>query len=155
MAGAAMGDGDEAVSVNVTPLIDVIFCLCLFFMCSFHFKQLEGTLSSWLPKDAGPRDVPAQSIPLVDGIRISVTLEPSSNRVVLRFGSREVRDLDELEGLVVSGYEEQKARAPDARVVIDGERRVPWRSIVGVLDPCRKRGIDNVELAQAMPERRG
>src|SRR5258708_38416389 len=51
MAGQA--SEDDAVSINVTPLIDVIFCLCIFFICSFHFKQLQGKLDSWLPKDKG------------------------------------------------------------------------------------------------------
>lgn len=153
MAGGS--SEDDAISVNVTPLIDVIFCLCLFFMCSFHFKQLEGKLSSWLPREEGPREAPAQLIHVVDEIRISVTLEPSSSRVVLRFGNRDVADLDELEGLVACGFEDLRSRAPDPKVVIDGERRVPWRSIVAVLDRCRKRGIDKVEFAQAMPERRG
>src|SRR2546421_12550897 len=51
MAGAA--SEDDAVSLNVTPLIDIIFCLCIFFICSFHFKQLQGKLDSWLPKDKG------------------------------------------------------------------------------------------------------
>ena len=50
MAGQA--SEDDAVSVNVTPLIDIILRLCIF-ICSFHFKQLQGSLSSWLPKDRG------------------------------------------------------------------------------------------------------
>ena len=42
---------DNPVEINVTAMVDVIFCLCIFFMCSFHFKQLEGRVDAWLPKD--------------------------------------------------------------------------------------------------------
>ena len=43
------GGGDQAdnpVAINVVPMVDVIFCLCVFFMCSFKFKQLEGNWRS-------------------------------------------------------------------------------------------------------------
>ena len=42
---------DNPVEINVTAMVDVIFCLCIFFMCSFHFKQVEGQVDAWLPKD--------------------------------------------------------------------------------------------------------
>jgi replicative DNA helicase len=52
MAGGGEAE-DNPVNINVVPMVDVIFCLCVFFMCSFKFKQLEGKFTSWLPKDKG------------------------------------------------------------------------------------------------------
>ena len=53
-AGGNIGEAsDNPVEINVTAMVDVIFCLCIFFMCSFHFKQLEGKIDTWLPKDRG------------------------------------------------------------------------------------------------------
>ena len=52
MAGGG-SDEDNPIPLNVTPLIDIIFCLIIFFMCSFKFKQLEGMFDSWLPRDKG------------------------------------------------------------------------------------------------------
>ncbi|KAF0241790.1 MAG: hypothetical protein FD180_4260 [Planctomycetota bacterium] len=49
MAHGSAGE-DNPVALNVAPMVDIIFCLCIFFMCSFHFKQLEGKFESWLPK---------------------------------------------------------------------------------------------------------
>jgi biopolymer transport protein ExbD len=48
------------VAINVVPMVDVIFCLCVFFMCSMKFKQLEGKFDSWLPKDKGAGGTPAE-----------------------------------------------------------------------------------------------
>jgi hypothetical protein len=31
------------VAINVVPMVDVIFCLCVFFVRSMKFKQLEGS----------------------------------------------------------------------------------------------------------------
>ncbi len=54
----------------MTPMIDIIFQLLIFFMCSMPFKKLEGKLNSWLPKDKGlnPVSVPK---PELQEIRIA------------------------------------------------------------------------------------
>jgi biopolymer transport protein ExbD len=38
---------------NMTPMIDCVFQLLIFFMLSMHFKEVEGKLLSQLPKDKG------------------------------------------------------------------------------------------------------
>ena len=43
---AAQDPSENPVAVNVVPLVDIIFCLCVFFMCSFKFKQIEGKFTS-------------------------------------------------------------------------------------------------------------
>jgi biopolymer transport protein ExbD len=148
MAGGA--SEDDAISVNVTPLIDVIFCLCLFFMCSFHFKQLEGKLDSWLPKDKG-NQIGGVADATLDEMRIIIRLN-SANNVEMMFGSRVVGTLDELESLIVQGWKDfESAGKKNASVIIDGEPRVPWRSVISVLDRCKKNNIQKVEFAQPMP----
>jgi len=39
--------------LNMTPMIDVVFQLLIFFMLSMKFVQAEGSLLSQLPKDKG------------------------------------------------------------------------------------------------------
>jgi biopolymer transport protein ExbD len=54
MASVNVGsEGDSPVAINVTPLVDIIFCLCVFFMISFRFKQIEGRFDAWLPRTTG------------------------------------------------------------------------------------------------------
>src|SRR6185503_1673778 len=53
-------ESDNPVEINVTAMVDIIFCLCIFFFCSFHFRQLEGKLESWLPKDGVKTSQPKQ-----------------------------------------------------------------------------------------------
>ena len=120
MAGSAMGDGDEAVQLNVTPLIDIIFCLCIFFICSFHFKELSGKLDSWLPKDKGNQSR-GPTTATMDEIRIFVR-KSSSGPTELAYGARTVGVLtgdtasdwavyDQLENLE-EGNIELQAHAP-------------------------------------------
>ena len=159
MAGQA--SEDDAIQLNVTPLIDIIFCLCIFFICSFHFKQLQGKLDSWLPKDKGNQSG-GPTTANMDEIRIFVR-RSSAGPTEIAYGSRAVGTLtgdpgsdagifDNLENLIATQYEEYRsAGKQDASVIIDGEPQVPWKDILTVLDRCKKRNIDKVEFAQPLP----
>jgi len=46
-------EDDRPDDLNMTPMIDVVFQLLIFFMLSMHFKEVEGKLLSQLPKDKG------------------------------------------------------------------------------------------------------
>ena len=69
MAGGGEAE-DNPVNLNVVAMVDIIFCLCIFFMCSFKFKQLEGKFQSWLPKDKGDSQIATSDI--LDEIRVAM-----------------------------------------------------------------------------------
>jgi len=43
----------EEVEMELTPMIDVVFLLLIFFIVTMKFKVLEGKLATELPKDVG------------------------------------------------------------------------------------------------------
>ena len=43
----------EPEDLNMTPMIDIVFQLLIFFMLTLQFKETEGKLMSQLPKDKG------------------------------------------------------------------------------------------------------
>ena len=51
-------DESKPDALNMTPMIDIVFQLLIFFMLSMHFKEVEGKLLSQLPKH-GPGPGPA------------------------------------------------------------------------------------------------
>src|SRR6185295_5371897 len=71
---------DNPVEINVTAMVDVIFCLCIFFMCSFHFKQREGKIDTWLP-DTGGRPGPPPVV-ILEEIRVFMRWDPARNATV-------------------------------------------------------------------------
>ncbi|MFN7181825.1 MAG: ExbD/TolR family protein, partial [Planctomycetota bacterium] len=44
---------DETLPINITPIIDIVFCLVLFFIASYAPKTRIGKLSTFLPKNIG------------------------------------------------------------------------------------------------------
>jgi biopolymer transport protein ExbD len=152
MAGAAMGDGEEnPVGINVTPLVDVIFCLCVFFMISFKFKQLEGKFDSWLPKGKGTSGaIAAEGI--LDEVRVAMWWDENAGVSVRQIGQRRVSNDDELAQLIKEGHDAWvRQNKPDTPVTIDAEARVPWSDVITVMNLCKRNRIDKIEFALGAP----
>src|ERR1700752_3641638 len=100
MAGASIGEQeDNPVAINVTPLVDIIFCLCVFFMISFKFKQLEGKFDSWLPKGKGVTGGVSADI-VLDEVRVAMYWDESAQQTVRQLKNRRVDDDEELSQLI-------------------------------------------------------
>lgn len=153
MASGSSDDSENPVPLNVTPMIDIIFCLIIFFMCSFHFKALEGKFDSWLPKEKGPNPSPVVP-PVLEEIRVLLSFDEPTRGVVTRMGARAVDSQAELGSLLAAArldYESLGKR--DVPAIIDAEPRVPWTAVVRTMDACRASGLRRVEFAAPMPGR--
>jgi biopolymer transport protein ExbD len=171
MAGGGSSE-DNPVSLNVTAMVDIIFCLCLFFMCSFHFKQLQGKIDSWLPKDVGVNAGQPDNT-LLEEIRVVITNEPEAGGTVLKFGGRKVGVLAQgpqsMEGASLaqrtqilngvgelilqsySDYEKVGKKKEDVPVIIDAFPLVPWRDVIAIMNVCKDRGLEKIQFAAPMP----
>jgi len=148
MAGSS-GIGDDAenpVAINITPLVDIIFCLCVFFMVSFKFKQLEGKFDAWLPKEKGFEGMPLKAV--IQEIRVALFWDDKNMKVVRKMGTRFVPENDQLQQLISDSYQDfKRLNKPDIGLTIDADTRVPWESVVDVMNVGRKAGVSKVEFA--------
>ena len=141
---------DNPVAVNVVAMVDVIFCLCIFFMCSFHFKQLEGKIDSWLPKDRGIFGGAAQTL-VKDEIRVIMRWDDKSDTTLRKVRSTKdtwAQSDEELMQEVLelaAGY--RNAGNTTWPLVIDAQFDVPWQEVIHVMDLCKRNGIERIEFA--------
>src|SRR5688572_17297376 len=98
MAGGG-SEEDNPVGINVTAMVDVIFCLCLFYMCSFKFKQLEGKFDSWLPLAKGTSGA-GTTEDRIQEIRVAMYWDVDTKVTVRKFLSRTVETDSELQTLI-------------------------------------------------------
>jgi biopolymer transport protein ExbD len=152
-------EGDKERELEITPMIDVTFLLLIFFMCSIKFKQLEGKLDSYLPRDAGidlsPMSPPPEPIRVrlrVAGDRTVVALNGTTltSLAIPRFPrtSQEEQELraplamDDLRIRVGSLHRQ----APELTCVIDPDERVPNLHVIAALDACLAAGLQNINF---------
>ncbi|MGH7127633.1 MAG: ExbD/TolR family protein [Planctomycetaceae bacterium] len=120
---------------NITPLIDVVFLLIIFFMVASHFVRSQSLEAVELP-EATPAEVES------DTPRRMVITITSDGRLLV--GAREVEP-EELERLVLAAGAE--AEGSDLEVRIRGDRTVPYEEIEPILLACARAGITNVKFA--------
>jgi biopolymer transport protein ExbD len=152
MAGS-QDPNENPVAINVVPLVDIIFCLCVFFMCSFKFKQLEGKFDSWLPTDKGTEGLP--SLDLISEVRVALLWDANAQMVHRKMGVREIPQDDDLQKSIAEAHQAwvQKGK-PDAPVTIDADPAIPWNEVINVVNIVKRCGIEKIEFAMgAKPEK--
>lgn len=146
MAGS-QDPNENPVAINVVPMVDVIFCLCVFFMCSFKFKQLEGKFESWLPRDKGDGGIPVGDV-VPPEIRIAMFWDDANQKPVRKLGTRQVPEDDVLQKLIREQYADWlRKNRPDIPVTIDADARVPWKDVIVVMNLAKRENVQKIEFA--------
>ena len=135
----------EEIEMQITPLIDVVFLLLVFFLSSIHFRTLEGFLQANIPPAAPPppEKMDNVTITLVD---VGNALELKVNTVVMK-GSTLVelyKSLEEHLAAIQKTYLESGRKMP--LVVIDAQKEMRYKYVVSTLNVCGKLKIDNVSF---------
>lgn len=138
--------GRGSIGFNMTPMIDVVFLLIIFFLVSSHLARQETQVAVDLP-DAASSDRPAEE----DVRRLFINV--LSERQIL-VGSQPVEP-ERLETLL--NYESRRSagggKERPLEVRIRTDRTVPYRTVEPILLACARSGIWNVKFAVTGRER--
>jgi biopolymer transport protein ExbD len=124
-----------SVEFNMTPMIDVVFLLIIFFLVSSHLAQQEAHLELPLPVAQTGDNGEDDDLP-----KITVNVLEDGE---YRLGGRRVDEATLLQRL----QERQAAEDQPVLVSIRTSRRVAYRDLTPVLAACAKSGIDHVIFA--------
>ena len=124
------------ISLNLTPLIDIVFLLVIFFLVASHAARSESTEPVELPLVGDAQDDQKQ----VPG-RLVVTVTADQ---ALHVGGRIVT-LEQITSLLA----EAAAGSPSGgyEVRIRGDRRVPFRAVEPLMVACAQAGITRIGYA--------
>lgn len=122
----------ENASVNLTPMIDIVFLLIIFFMVSTSFIELEKDMEIDLPEASSGE---SSADPLRD---IVVNLRSDGTMFV----DGKETTFDALRYLLQRAAE----RDPEQAVTIRGDRVASLENVVHVLDACKVARIHNISL---------
>jgi biopolymer transport protein ExbD len=123
---------EEDVGINVTPIIDMVFLLLIFFLVATKYADIERDVRVKPPGSAHARPVTA--------IPQEIVVNVSRDGALLIAGQeRRLEDVDRLIGRAV-------AENPRQSVVIRGDRQAVLQHAVNVLDLCEKHGVERAYL---------
>ena len=123
--------------LNMASMIDVVFLLLIFFMCTSSFVRPEKSLRARLP-EASPTD--AASGDDLDPVRIR--LLPVGQAVSITCDSQPCATIDDL--LLMLRARRSMGQPP---VIIAGHDDVPFGHMVAALDACRAVQLEHVAFS--------
>jgi biopolymer transport protein ExbD len=129
----------EEVDLNITPLIDVVFLLLIFFMVSTTFDH-ESEVNITLPKAS--KEI-AQAKP--DAINVAIDSE-----------SRIFINKKELVNSQISTIKEAlydiSADLEDAPIIISADEETPYQVVIRTMDAARQLGLIKITFATRINE---
>ncbi len=123
------------VGFNMTPMIDVVFLLIIFFLVSSHLAQRENRIQVELPAAASGRAARTDETP-----RVTVTLQADG---LLWLGGREIAAPQ----LAARLRQERDQHGGNLELRVRCDRRVPYRRVEPVLTSAVDAGLWNVSFA--------
>ena len=128
----------EEPTLNLTPMIDVVLLLVIFFMVGTQFTEAERQFDIDLPSVAQAQPLTGRPDELV----VNITQDGA-----MYLGKQPVT-LAELEQELQAAHE----RYEDQAVMIRGDAQVPYQAVMDVLGLCQRVNITDVQLANRLRE---
>ena len=123
---------DEEAEINITPMLDIVFIMLIFFIVTTSFVKEKG-LDLTRPQQSKTQKVDKDKLPIV--VKIDATS-------VIRIGDRIVEP-----NAVRANLEREHAQKPDSMMILAMHPDADAESMVNVLDGANIVGIDNVSVA--------
>lgn len=120
---------DEAIAIELTPIVDMVFLLLIFFLVATTFHQTEREMDVTLPEAAS-------AAPISVALRELVVNIGADGGIVV--SGRDL-DADALRALVA----EAVAGNPEQKVAVRADRRASWDLVVSALDAIRAGGVES------------
>ncbi len=130
----------ESPDINLTPLIDVVFLLLIFFMVSTTFK--EGTrIQIQLPQAEGQAQAQDSPEPLTLLIDAQGNFYLGDRRVV----DRSRKTLQKALAGAIAGHR-------DRWLILKADARTPHQAVMTALDAASQLGLVRISFAAAHPD---
>jgi len=131
--------GGEDPDVNLTPLIDVVFLLLIFFMVSTTFEK-ESEISIELPEASGD---PVQS----QKQTVEIAIDAKGKYFI---NQQEVinTQLDTLKRAIKKQAGDQK----DPPIILSADAKTPHQAVIRAMDAARQLGFVHLTFATKQPE---
>jgi biopolymer transport protein ExbD len=123
---------DEEAEINITPMLDIVFIMLIFFIVTTSFVKEKG-LEVSRPSNAPPKETKQKHGPIV------VKIDGSSNI------SLQGRILEPK--AVQANLERQRAEKPESPLIVASHPDAETEALVTVLDAAKAVNIGSVSVA--------
>jgi len=123
---------DDEAEINITPMLDIVFIMLIFFIVTTSFVKEKG-LEVSRPSNTPPKEIQKQVGPIVVKIDASSLISIKGRLLEPR--------------AVQANLEREKAEKPDSTLIIAAHPEAETESLVTILDAAKAVGIESVSVA--------
>ena len=123
---------DDEAEINITPMLDIVFIMLIFFIVTTSFVKEKG-LEVSRPSNAPPKEIKQDKGPIVVKIDSS-SLISVKGRILEK-------------GAVEANLEREKAEKPTSPLIIAAHPEADTDALVTILDAAQAVGIESVSVA--------
>ena len=124
--------GNDEAEINITPMLDIVFIMLIFFIVTTSFVKEKG-LEVSRPSNSPPKEVQKNKGPIV--------VKVDSNGNITMKGRLLERKA------VQANLEREKAEKPDSPLIIAAHPDAETDSLVTILDAAEAVGVGSVSVA--------
>lgn len=125
-------DPENSATIELTPIIDMVFLLLIFFLVATTFHQTEREMQIALP-------VSSSAGPISAAMREIIINVQDDGQIIV---SGSVIEPDDLKAMI----QQAVALNPDQKVTVRGDRNAAYGHIALVLDICKGSGVQEPYL---------
>ena len=123
---------EDGVGIDLTPVIDMVFLLLIFFLVATTFHQTEREMQIALPEAAAAG-------PISMALREIVVNIDSEGKIIVAGEQRSPEDLRTI-------ISEAVAANPEQKVTVRGDKTASYGMIATALDVCKGAGVQEPYL---------
>ena len=135
----------DRFDVRMTPLIDVVFLLLIFFVCTASFRRPEELLPTNLSA-VGAVETSEPTPPPEDLGEVIVMLRQEADRVAWEVSGRRLDQPDDVRTMLASLARLKR----DLPIILDVGGDVPIRYALDTYDWCRLAGFATIQFAASV-----
>jgi biopolymer transport protein ExbD len=132
---------EEGESIQLAPLIDIVFLTLVFFMTTAVYTDLESEIDITLPTAQSGESSERASGEIYINVR-------NDGKIIVHDRERSIEELQEILNRMTEHF-------PGGGVIIRGDREAVLGRVVEVLDCCKQADIQNISFSVMQPAENG
>jgi len=141
------GSGESKVNLEMTPMIDIVFQLLIFFMFTFKIVSIEGEFAITMPAaEQGSAAPTSENITALPDIQVRLSAAENGELAGIQVGDNQLKSLDELAATLKAIVGDDPQVASDVEMQIVAPENLKYGFVVGTINAAARVRIQKIKF---------
>jgi len=142
------GRTESRISLEMTPMIDVVFQLLIFFMFTFKIVSVEGEFAITMPAaEQGSAAPTSENLTALPDIEVRLSAAENGELAAIQVGDNRLESIDELAATLKAIVGDDPEIAADVELRIDAPDNLKYGAVVGTINAAAKVSIRKIKFS--------